>query len=126
MSGKDELQKNLGGHPVEYTPEIIAGIVKLMDEYTESEDVPILAEFAYKNNIRRQTLYEQPGLLDALKRLTGKKEAQLEKLALNSKVNTSMAIFSLKQMGWSDKHEVTVENIAIGKPPELDDADFPE
>ena len=118
--------KNLGGHPVEYTPERIAKIVKLMDEYTESEEVPILAEFAYKNNIRRGTFYDQPGLSDATKRLTGKKEAQLEKLALNGKINVSMSIFSLKQMGWSDKHEIAVTDLSIGKPPELDDAEFPE
>ena len=112
--------------PIEYTDEKIAEIVQLMDEYTESEEIPILAEFAYKNNIRRGTMYDQPGLSDAMNRRTGKKEAQREKKGLKGEVNTSMAIFSLKQMGWSDKHEVTVENIAIGKPPELDDADFPE
>ncbi len=112
--------------PIEYTEEVLEEIEKKILAYTESEDVPILAEFAYKNNIRRATLYEHEKLTYAIKQLTAKKEAQLEKLALNSKVNTSMAIFSLKQMGWSDKHEVTVENIAIGKPPELDDAEFPE
>ena len=112
--------------PIEYTDEVLKEIEEKIIAYTESEEIPILAEFAYKNNIRRATLYEHKKLSYAIKQLTAKKEAQLEKLALNSKVNTSMAIFSLKQMGWSDKHEVTMENLTIGKPSSLEDADFPE
>jgi len=109
------------GRPVLYTDEKITEIIELMDKYTESEDIPILAEFAYLNNIRRGTFYDQPGLSDATKRMTGKKEAQLERLALKNGINVSMAIFSLKQMGWSDKHEVTLENLTIGMPPELEE-----
>jgi hypothetical protein len=36
-----------------------------------------------------------------------KKEGALERMALEGKVNTSMAIFSLKQLGWKDTHEQT-------------------
>ena len=42
----------------------------------------------------------------AIKRLMLKKEAQLEKLALKGKIDKTMAIFSLKQIGWRDKHEI--------------------
>jgi hypothetical protein len=36
-----------------------------------------------------------------------KKEAQLERKALYNEINVSMAIFSLKQLGWSDRTEQT-------------------
>jgi hypothetical protein len=41
---------------------------------------------------------------DLMESLLAKKEAQLEKLALF----TTMAIFSLKNMGWSDRQDIEV------------------
>ena len=40
------------------------------------------------------------------KRAIDKKEAQLERMALSGDVDKTMAIFSLKQLGWSDKQQV--------------------
>lgn len=77
-----------------------------MEEYTASHDIPILAEFAAENGFYRQQLYEIPEISDAIKRLITKKEANLEKKGLENSVNTTMAIFSLKQLGWTDKTEV--------------------
>ena len=91
------------GRPVEYTKERISTIIEAMEEYIDKTDIPIVAEFAYKNNIRRQTLYEIDGFSDTLKKLTEKKEAQLEKMGLYGEVEKTMAIFSLKQLGWRDK-----------------------
>lgn len=96
------------GRPVEYTEERIAEICKAMEEYTENTDIPIVAEFAYKHNIRRSTLYEYAGFSYALKRMIDKKEAQLEKRALQGEVNSPMAIFSLKQLGWSDRQDLNI------------------
>jgi len=104
-----ELKKKRMGHQVTvWTPERIAEVVAMMDEYTESNQVPILAEFAYKHKLSRQSMYEITGLSDAIKRMTTKKEAELEKGALSGQLNVTMAIFSLKQMGWKDKTEVEV------------------
>ena len=94
------------GRPVVFTEKRIAEIVKLIEEYTDNTPVPIVAEFAYLNNIRRQSLYDHAGLSDAVKRMIDKKEFQLEKLAMANKINGTFAIFSLKQLGWSDKHEI--------------------
>lgn len=94
------------GRPKEYTPERIQEIKKLMDEYTDNTPIPIFAEFCYKNNFIRQYLYEIPEISDSIKRLMAKKETVLEKGALSGELNPSMAIFSLKQQGWSDKQEV--------------------
>jgi hypothetical protein len=76
-------------------------------EYIENNEIPILAEFAYQNDISRDQLYDWPELTDARKKCILKKEAQLEKGALSNQINVTMAIFSLKQMGWTDKQEST-------------------
>jgi len=98
--------KNKGGRPLVWTNEKIKKVVADMEEYTNETDIPIVAEFAYLNGFHRTQLYEHDGLTDALKRMITKKEAQLEKMCLFNVVNASMAIFSLKQMGWRDKQEL--------------------
>jgi hypothetical protein len=59
------------GRPLIYTPERIEEIKILLEDYIDDEDVivPIVAEFAYKNKIRRQSLYEHEEFSDTLKRL---------------------------------------------------------
>lgn len=92
MAKKNTLEKN-------------EKILKLLDEYIEKTDIPILVEFCYLNNIRRQFLYENKLMTDSIKRLIEKKEAQLERKALNKEIEKTMAIFSLKQLGWKDVNE---------------------
>lgn len=100
---------NLGGRPDVHDYD---KVIEKLRHYTENNDVPIIAEFCYKNGIPRQTLYDKAqnheGLSDAIKMAILKKEAMLEKGSLNGQINYRFAIFSLKQLGWSDK--VDVEN----------------
>lgn len=77
--------------------------------FVESERIPIVAKFAYEHGIDRQRLYEWPELADALKACIAKKESALEELALSGDVNCTMAIFSLKQLGWSDRNDLTLK-----------------
>lgn len=92
--------------PYTYTPERIEEIRAAMDAYAESASIPILAEFAFNFGLSNtQCFYENPDLIEARKRLFLKKEAQLEKGALSGQINCTMAIFSLKQIGWKDKVE---------------------
>jgi hypothetical protein len=84
-------------------------LAKEFAQYVESTDIPIIAEFAYTRGINRSYLYEWPELADALKDCIAKKETALESMALAGKVNCSMAIFSLKQLGWSDRTESTIK-----------------
>ena len=100
---------NKVGHPETWTNEKIKETIEKLDEYIDNNEIPIVAEFAYLHNIRKATLYEKPELKYSIKRLTEKKEAQLEKGALGGLLNSTMAIFSLKQMGWSDKRTVEIE-----------------
>jgi hypothetical protein len=84
-----------------------AALCEALIQYTDSTDIPILADFANKHGVLRQYLYDLPELTDAIKACTQKKEAALEHMALSNSVNCSMAIFSLKQLGWTDKIDQT-------------------
>jgi len=123
------MSKRKRGAPITvWTPERIDEVIRLMDDYTENTAVPILAEVAYQNHFSKPTLYDIPELSDPIKRLLTKKESQLEKGALAGQVNATMAIFSLKQMGWRDKQEVEMSEkrpvILNGKLMQIvDDAD---
>jgi hypothetical protein len=92
--------------PRKYNSEQIQEIVDNLSQYIEDMEIPIIAEFAYKNNILRQTLYDYDEFSTLIKKCISKKEAQLERKALNGEVNTTFAIFSLKQLGWKDKQEI--------------------
>jgi len=73
--------------------------------YIAEHTVPIASEFAYQNGLWKQRLYDQPELAEPLKLCLTKKEAALERGTLEGKLTPAMAIFSLKQMGWTDKQE---------------------
>ena len=95
--------------PTKYTAEVIEQIRQAMETYTDVTPIPIIAEFAYMNKVPRQTLYqfaeENDEFSDTIKELIDKKEANLERMALNKEIEKTMAIFSLKQLGWKDKTE---------------------
>jgi hypothetical protein len=84
-----------------------AELLAALQQYVEDTEIPILAEFAHNHGVLRQKLYEMDELRDAIKACAEKKEWALEAKALSGKVNCSMAIFSLKQLGWKDTHEQT-------------------
>ena len=94
--------------PKKYTKKYLKEVAILINEYVDKSAIPVLAECAFELGHHRQFFYEHddcPEFLDAVKRLLAKKEFRLEVGALSGNLNASMAIFSLKQMGWSDKHE---------------------
>ena len=80
-------------------------LFKKFEKYINDTTLPIIAEFAYTNEIDRNYLYDNAIFSTLLKRSIAKKEANLEKGALTGKLNPSMAIFSLKQIGWKDRQE---------------------
>ena len=101
------------GRPKRYSPEEAEIIIEKFNKYIDENDLPIVCEFAYQNNVNRDALYYNPEFSTVLKKCTTKKEAQLEKLAAFNVINSSMAIFSLKQLGWSDKQEIDLGNKEI-------------
>jgi hypothetical protein len=98
------------GRPKKYTKKVLMELCEKLNKYIDDEDIPILAEFAYQNNVHRQRLYEYPELADTIKRCIEKKEANLEKFGLTGEINTTMAIFSLKQLGWNDGRSINIIN----------------
>ena len=90
------------GRPREYDRDKIA---KALAKYIEANEIPILAEFAYQHKITRELMYDWPELSTLIKLCVTKKESALERKALSGDCNVTMAIFSLKQLGWSDKQE---------------------
>jgi len=95
------------GRPVtKWTPEAKQELNEKFLKYIEETEIPIFAEFAYKNSVNRDMLYTFDELKSTIKKCHEKKEAQLERLSLQNKINVTMAIFSLKQLGWKDKQEI--------------------
>lgn len=81
-------------------------LLKDFIDYIVKTDIPIVSEFAWTQGLHRQQLYEMAELSDAIKMCVTKKEYALESKALREEVNVSMAIFSLKQLGWSDQQKI--------------------
>ena len=99
------MAKHAGGRPKEYTPERIAEINKMLFKYIDESECPIIADFAYKHDIRRSTLYDHPEFTYALKKMIDKKEASLFYNGLTGDYNPQIVKLGLAQLGYSDKQE---------------------
>lgn len=108
--------------PVEYTDEVIKWICGSMEKYTQETPIPKFAEFCFINELSREYLYEiarsNKELSYNIKRLFLKKETALENGILSQTVNVTGGIFSLKQLGWSDKQININENLNTTTSPE--------
>jgi hypothetical protein len=93
-----------GGRPREYDREALA---REFEAYIEVTNIPIVAEFAAERGLYKDLLYKWPEFFTLIKTCTTKKEAALERAMLRNEVSTVGAIFSLKQLGWSDRLEQT-------------------
>jgi len=99
--------------PKAYNDEQVAEIVDKLAAYISKTPIPIIAEFAYQNDIPRHALYDYVEFSTLLKKMVDKKESQLERMCLNKEIEKTMAIFSLKQLGWKDKTEIDA-NLTVG------------
>jgi hypothetical protein len=108
-----ELQKQNGGRHPEIDANMLAEklLVYIKEKCESPKEYPILAEFAYQQDILRERMYEiaetkNGGRLSyAIKKCSQAKEFRLESLCSRNKINPSMAIFSLKQLGWKDNKD---------------------
>jgi len=91
------------GRPPSLSQTKINQIKRGFKKYINETEIPIIVEFAYLSDIPRTVLYDYVEFSTLKEKCIMKKEAQLEKLGLNNAVNPTMAVFSLKQLGWSDK-----------------------
>lgn len=82
-------------------------ILAEFEKYIAETDIPIVAEFAARHGMHKTTMKDWGDEAEMLiARCISKKEAGLERLGLDGSVNTTMAVFSLKQLGWTDKQDV--------------------
>jgi hypothetical protein len=94
------------GRPIEWTKKRKADLLADFLAYIEESDIPIEAEFAYMHGMSKSYLYSFPEFSEPIKLCVTKKEANLQVKGLNREIDTTMAIFSLKQLGWKDKQEI--------------------
>ena len=87
-------------------------VIDTINNYIDNTELPIFKEVCYLNDWNPDRIYqlsqESEELLCAIKKCHCKKEVELEKGALTGKYNATMAVFSLKQLGWKDKQEIDV------------------
>jgi hypothetical protein len=93
---------------IDWTQERIDEVLEALNKYIDETEVPVLAEFCYKNDIRRSRIYELDVFKYAREKLIEKKESVLFLGGLSGKYNCSMAQFGLNQLGWKTKTEVDV------------------
>lgn len=83
-------------------------LVQKFRDYIDTTDIPIVAEFAYKHGFGKMYFYERQEFSELIKICHAKKESALEIGTLTNQLNATMAVFSLKQMGWRDKEAKVV------------------
>lgn len=92
-------------------------------EYTKNTDYPILKELCYLKHYNYDTImkYQRDNeeLMQSIKELLYKKEAFLEKNGLLGNINSTMSVFTLKQLGWRDKIEIDKDEKEISKLDEI-------
>lgn len=108
MPAKKKTAKRKPGHPVtRWTPTARGKLLEALREYIDANEIPILAEFAYKNHVCRENLYTFDELKYTIKELIAKKETGLERRMISGVPGVATGcIFSLKQLGWTDKQEI--------------------
>lgn len=102
------MAENKGGRPKKYTQERISEIIKEMDKYTQDAAIPFVEEFSMLSEeltgeyIPRETFYQIKEFSHTRKKLIQKQILRLKQLGLKGTVNTTMAIFLLKNHGLTD------------------------
>lgn len=78
-------------------------------ECEENDEIPQVLRFAHRHNMTKNGLYYRANqnleLLTTINRIIEAKQLVLEEGALTGKFNSTMSVFSLKQLGWKDKVE---------------------
>ena len=105
-----ETVKRPRGRPQKYD---LKEMVEIICDYTDNTVLPILKEVCYLNGWNFDTLMnlerQDEDLNWAIKRLLQKKEVEVERGGLIGKYNQTMAVFTLKQLGWKDKQDIEIE-----------------
>lgn len=101
--GKNGREKGAGA-PRTIDREAVAA---QFEAYIAATEIPIIVEFCALHRVSREFIYQNDDFAELRTHCIAKKEAALERLGLTGKVDTRMAMFSLTQLGWSNKQDVT-------------------
>ena len=89
-------------------------VVQDIIDYTEQTEYPILKELCYLKHYNydyvMQLQRDNEELSQSIKELLDKKESYLEREGIKGNLAQTMAVFTLKQLGWRDNIEVKAEN----------------
>lgn len=115
-----EKKKGKVGHPIEKDYDFLINDADAwLEDCYKNKKLPHINRYAREHGITRQYLYElatnlsakgDKRLSDTIKKISAAKEEVLESRALDGDYNSTMAIFSLKQLGWKDRVEANVED----------------
>ena len=90
-------------------------------EYTNNTEYPILKELCYQKHYNYDYIMQMQRnneeLTQSIKELLYKKEAYLEREGIKGNLAQTMAVFTLKQLGWRDT--IDVQNPQLVKVEEL-------
>jgi len=106
---KTSTEKQKPGRKRIYDAEVLA---EQLDNYIENSEDPMIEEFCLINKMSKDTIYrlekECDALAYAIKKCSIKQEVRTVRKAESGEINTTFAIFKLKQkrFGWTDKQEI--------------------
>lgn len=108
------------GRPPKVPEPDMPALVDKFAQYIEDTDIPIIAEFAYQNDLTKVYMSERKEFSNLIKKCLQKKESALERGMLTNTLNVTGAIFSLKQpgIGWTDSRQ---EKVVFVDPKTLSD-----
>jgi hypothetical protein len=102
------------GRPRKWNADKLAeGLEKYtLEKFNNPKEYPILKEFCFIEGVLYDTLSEiskkNEKLFRAIKRCMMAKEIKVEQLTSRKRIDNSFGIFTLKQMGWSDKQDISL------------------
>jgi hypothetical protein len=121
------------GRPIRYTWEEKVKVLNKLTRYIREEEYPTMPKFCRLHNISKRRLYEWAKnehenadtkgkyplgeyFQECIEKMNAVQESFIEDNALRGKINTSFAIFKLKQLGWRDSPEnVLINSNIIGE-----------
>ena len=101
------MAKGKPGRPKKYTPELTAELLEDFDRYIDETEIPIVKEWCVSHKIPSNHVYDLDGFAEPIKRCIDKKEVGIQRAAHAGTIPPAIAIFTLKQLGWKDRQEVT-------------------
>lgn len=98
------------GRPKKYTDRWIKRMAVKLLQYAQTASIPLKQDFASRNKFASQYMCEFARVKEfssALKRFEDIQQKKIITLAMAGKINTTMAIFTLKNVaGWRDVQEI--------------------